>query len=71
MLHELTWAFYQSADLVGTQHSGLMFDNDNEGHVNATIGEIMSAMKKGLEMRPNIVLVHVGTTDLDSSDRIH
>lgn len=68
MLHELTWAFYQSVDLVGTQHSGLMFDNDNEGHVDATIGEVMAAMKKGLEMRPNIVLVHVGTTDLDRSD---
>ena len=66
--HELAWAFYQSADFVGTQHSGLMFNTDNEGHVNATIGEIMAVMKAGLEMRPNIVLVHVGTTDLDRSD---
>lgn len=45
-----------------------MFDNDNEGHINSTIGEIMGAMTAALQMQPNIVLVHVGTTDLDRSD---
>jgi hypothetical protein len=68
LLRELVRAWYQSVDFVGTQRSGLMFDNDHEGHVNLTISEIMGAMKKGLGMRPNIVLVHVGTTDLDRSD---
>ncbi|EUC34776.1 carbohydrate esterase family 3 protein [Bipolaris zeicola 26-R-13] len=68
LLRNLILGWYQSVDFVGTQHSGFMFDNDNEGHVNSTIGEIMGAMMAALQMQPNIVLVHVGTTDLDRSD---
>ena len=64
LLHDLIYAHYKSVDFVGTQHSGLMVDNDNEGHPGFTISQIQGAMKAGLEMRPNVVLVHAGTNDL-------
>ncbi|KAF1834541.1 SGNH hydrolase [Decorospora gaudefroyi] len=64
LLHELVYAHYRSVNLVGTQHSGLMPNNDNEGHPGFTLSQIMGAMKAGLEMRPNVVLLHAGTTDL-------
>jgi lysophospholipase L1-like esterase len=64
LLHDLVYAYYKSVDFVGTQHSGLMVDNDNEGHPGFTINQIREAMKEGLEMRPNVVLLHAGTNDL-------
>jgi len=64
LLRELAYAFYQSANFVGTQHSGYMYNNDNEGHAGATISQLQAAMKAGLEMRPNVILLHIGTNDL-------
>ncbi|KAL6162209.1 hypothetical protein ACJQWK_11155 [Exserohilum turcicum] len=68
LLRSLVLKWYPVVDFVGTQHSGLMFDNDNEGHVGAVIRDIRGKMKAGLEMRPNIVLVHAGTSDLEHAD---
>jgi hypothetical protein len=41
-----------------------MYNNDNEGHPGLTISQLQGAMRRGLQMRPNIVLLHIGTNDL-------
>lgn len=64
LLHELIYARYHSVSFVGTQHSGYMYNNDNEGHSGVTISQLQGAMKAGLEMRPNVILLHIGTNDL-------
>ncbi|KAI4949022.1 hypothetical protein J4E91_005485 [Alternaria rosae] len=64
LIHALIRARYASVDFVGTQRSGLMSNNDNEGHPGATISELQGVMKAGLQMRPNVVLLHIGTNDL-------
>jgi len=64
LIHALIRARYASVNFVGTQRSGLMPNNDNEGHPGATISELQGLMKAGLQMRPNVVLLHIGTNDL-------
>jgi len=64
LIHALIRARYASVNFVGTQRSGLMPNNDNEGHPGATISELQGLMKAGLQMRPNLVLLHIGTNDL-------
>jgi hypothetical protein len=61
---------YQSVNYVGTQHSGLMYNNDNEGHPGLTISQLQGAMRGGLQMRPNIILLHIGTNDLARPESI-
>jgi lysophospholipase L1-like esterase len=46
-----------------------MSDNGNEGHPGFTISQIRGAMEEGLEMRPNVVLVHAGTNDLHHEEK--
>ncbi|KAL2788230.1 SGNH hydrolase-type esterase domain-containing protein [Aspergillus keveii] len=53
-------------DYVGTQQSGNMADNDNEGHPGAVIKEIAGYAANILYTRPNIVLVMAGTNDCNS-----
>ncbi|KAI4639252.1 hypothetical protein J4E93_009431 [Alternaria ventricosa] len=64
LIHALIRARYASVDFVGTQRSGLMPNNDNEGHPGATISELQGLMKAGLQMRPNVILLHIGTNDM-------
>jgi lysophospholipase L1-like esterase len=52
-------------DLVGTQKSGTMADKDNEGYPGYTINQIRGVAAKGLALRPNVVLLHAGTNDLN------
>ncbi|KAL4886051.1 hypothetical protein BJY04DRAFT_213590 [Aspergillus karnatakaensis] len=52
-------------DFVGTLNKGNMPDGNNEGYNGATISEISSRIGRALEMRPNVVLVHVGTNDMN------
>ena len=42
-----------------------MSDNDNEGHSGFTISQIQGAMAGGLATKPNVVLLHAGTNDLN------
>ncbi|KAL6711300.1 hypothetical protein ACN47E_005831 [Coniothyrium glycines] len=60
---------WHMVDFVGTQHSGLMPDNDNEGYPGYRISQIHEAMGKALAMRPNVVLLHAGTNDLNKPAR--
>ncbi|CAN9448398.1 unnamed protein product [Alternaria sp. RS040] len=70
LLRELVRARYHSVDFVGTQHSGFMDNNDNEGHEGHTISQLQGVMRDGLQMRPNLVLLHIGTNDLARPESI-
>ncbi|KAF2740955.1 SGNH hydrolase [Polyplosphaeria fusca] len=50
---------------VGTMRSGNMTDNYNEGHPGYTISQIQKVMAGGLDLKPNVVLLHAGTNDLN------
>ncbi|KAE8853632.1 hypothetical protein PTNB73_02045 [Pyrenophora teres f. teres] len=64
LIYDLIWARYGTVNYVGTQRSGYMYNNENEGHSGATISKLQGLMKAGLEMRPNVILLHIGTNDL-------
>ncbi|SLM38138.1 SGNH hydrolase-type esterase domain [Lasallia pustulata] len=51
---------------IGSVQSGNMYDNDNEGHPGATINQIASFAWNSLPDRPNVVLLHAGTNDLNN-----
>jgi lysophospholipase L1-like esterase len=42
-----------------------MPDKDNEGYSGYTISQIRGVAAKGLALRPNVVLLHAGTNDLN------
>jgi lysophospholipase L1-like esterase len=42
-----------------------MADKDNQGHSGFTINGIRGVMSGGLAARPNVVLLHAGTNDLN------
>lgn len=52
-------------DMIGSVKSGDMADSDNEGHNGATISEISSFADRSLRQRPNVVLLHAGTNDMN------
>jgi lysophospholipase L1-like esterase len=52
-------------DFIGTQSSGDMADPANEGYNGATIAEIAARIKGALPIRPNVLLVHAGTNDMN------
>ncbi|KAK2733485.1 hypothetical protein FQN57_002094 [Myotisia sp. PD_48] len=58
-------------DFIGSQKSGDMDDNDNEGHPGYTISQIAEEVRKGNLQRaaegqnPNVVLLHAGTNDMN------
>ncbi|KAL4874211.1 hypothetical protein BJY04DRAFT_225286, partial [Aspergillus karnatakaensis] len=54
-----------SVDFVGSHRSGSMQDSDNEGHSGALLSEIASYALRSVAARPNVVLVHAGTNDMD------
>jgi len=64
LLSSLVAAGYE-VDFVGTLRSGDMPDNDNGGHSGFTISQIQNVMAGGLAMKPNVVLLHAGTNDLN------
>jgi lysophospholipase L1-like esterase len=42
-----------------------MADKDNQGHPGFTISQIRGVAAQGLAFRPNVVLLHAGTNDLN------
>jgi len=52
-----------SVDMVGSQKSGDMEDNDNEGHPGWRIAEVSSAADATIPEQPNVVLINAGTND--------
>ncbi|KAL8651232.1 MAG: hypothetical protein Q9226_004788, partial [Calogaya cf. arnoldii] len=54
-----------SMAFVGSVRSGSMTDNSNEGHNGATIKQIEGFADLSLNQRPNVILLHIGTNDLN------
>lgn len=54
-----------TVDYVGTQKSGTMSDKDNQGFPGYTINQIRGVVAGGLAFKPNVVLLHAGTNDLN------
>ncbi|CAG5150008.1 uncharacterized protein ALTATR162_LOCUS2517 [Alternaria atra] len=54
-----------TVDFVGTQKTGTMADKDNQGHPGFTISQIRGVAAQGLAFKPNVVLLHAGTNDLN------
>lgn len=54
-----------SVDFVGTQTSGTMPDNQNEGHSGWTINAVRGVLGPALAFKPNVVLIHLATNDLN------
>ena len=52
-------------DFIGTLRSGRMEDNDHEGHSGQVIADITPYAAKSIKARPNIVLIHAGTNNMD------
>ncbi|KAG4431918.1 hypothetical protein IFR05_012605 [Cadophora sp. M221] len=67
LLTDLVSAGYQ-VDFLGTQHSGTMVDNANEGYPGYRISQIQAAIAPGLASCPNVALVHAGTNDFTQPD---
>jgi lysophospholipase L1-like esterase len=49
---------------IGSQHSGSMVDNANEGHPGAVISQIAQFANLSLNQLPNVVLLMAGTNDM-------
>jgi lysophospholipase L1-like esterase len=64
LLNNLKSAGYK-VDFVGTQKSGTMADKDNQGFPGYTINQIRGVAGGGLAFRPNVVLLHAATNDLN------
>jgi lysophospholipase L1-like esterase len=55
-------------DFVGSQHTGALPDNDNEGHQGWRIDQIDASIDGWLATyHPNIVLLHIGTNDMNQN----
>lgn len=52
---------------VGSQSSGHFPGDYDQGHDGYTIGQISGQASKWIPSRPNVVLLHAGTNDLDRS----
>ena len=50
---------------IGSVRSGNMTNNQNEGHPGATISQIQQYANNSLPEKPNVVLIHVGTNDMN------
>lgn len=53
-------------NMVGSQRSGQMGDNENEGHPGYTIDQLVAVAKTEVDdYRPNVITMHVGTNDMN------
>jgi len=52
---------------IGSVRSGNMADSYNEGQSGATINQIAVNARKSLFERPNVILIHAGTNDLNNN----
>jgi hypothetical protein len=55
---------HNTVDMIGCLRVGVMADSDNKGHNGTTITQI-STFTSVYSQRPNIVLLHAGTNDLN------
>ena len=50
-------------NMVGSKQAGRLADRDHEGHPGWTIDEVVGAWRNAKYMKPNVVLINVGTND--------
>ncbi|KAI8409226.1 hypothetical protein FOFC_09061, partial [Fusarium oxysporum] len=56
-----------TVDMIGTLSHGNMVDNNHEGHSGEYLADINRYWKQSIEARPNVVLVHAGTNNMDKN----
>ena len=54
-----------TVDMIGSLRSGRMIDNDHEGHSGKCLAEIAEYWKLSIASRPNLILLHAGTNNMD------
>lgn len=54
-----------STDMIGSLRNGDMRDNDHEGHSGKLLADIREYLELSLPAKPNVVLVHAGTNNMD------
>ncbi|SPO04539.1 uncharacterized protein DNG_07224 [Cephalotrichum gorgonifer] len=54
-----------SVDMVGSLQDGHMADNNHEGHSGEFLAEIANYWQLSIKARPNVVLVHAGSNNMD------
>ena len=54
-----------STDMIGSLQNGDMKDNDHEGHSGKCLDDIREYLELSLPAKPNVVLVHAGTNNMD------
>lgn len=54
-----------SVDMIGTLKDGNMDDDNHEGHSGKYLAEINGWWQKPVKARPNVVLIHAGTNNMD------
>ncbi|KAF9024252.1 SGNH hydrolase, partial [Hymenopellis radicata] len=67
VLHGLLDARSNAVNMIGSIKAGTMADNDNEGHSGFTISQLANdaGTRSSLAQRPNVVLLHIGTNDMN------
>ncbi|KAF4960064.1 hypothetical protein FSARC_10559 [Fusarium sarcochroum] len=53
------------ANMVGTLKNGNMVDGDHEGHSGKFLADINGYWQTPIKARPNVVLIHAGTNNMD------
>ncbi|KAM0214017.1 hypothetical protein ACHAPQ_002127 [Fusarium lateritium] len=56
-----------TVDMIGTMQHGSMVDNNHEGHSGEYLADINRYWKQSIEARPNVVLIHAGTNNMDKN----
>jgi lysophospholipase L1-like esterase len=65
LFNDLQNELNMTVDFIGSVQAGTTADNYNEGHDSATIDQIASFAPLSLSDRPNIILIHAGTNDMN------
>jgi len=55
----------KTVEFVGTQRSGSMSNNQNEGHSGWVISQVRGVIQPAIALKPNVVLIHLATNDLN------
>ncbi|KAI8671681.1 SGNH-hydro domain-containing protein [Fusarium keratoplasticum] len=56
-----------TVDMIGSLTDGNMPDNNHEGHSGRYLDEINTYWKLSIKARPNLVLIHAGTNNMDKN----
>lgn len=57
-------------DMIGTLQDGSMADNNHEGHSGEFVENIITYWQKPFTAGPNVVLIHVGTNNMDLNQQV-